>query len=125
MRHRFRMGIKFKITLAYSLLFIVLSCLFGLIGYRQVRGMMIRVAGNPAALEANLRSLLSLLFVICILSVLISALASYVVARLLLVPLQRIIQAAGNITTNKMRDPIPVNGTRDELHDLSVTINEM
>jgi signal transduction histidine kinase len=125
MRYPFRLGIKFKITLAFSLLFIVLSCLFGLIGYRQVRGMMIEVAGNPTALEANLRSLLSLLFVICILSVLISALASYVVARLLLVPLQRIIQAARNITTNKMRDPIPVNGTRDELHELSVTINEM
>jgi two-component system heavy metal sensor histidine kinase CusS len=125
MRYPFRLGIKFKITLAFSLLFIVLSCLFGLIGYRQVRGMMIEVAGNPTALEANLRSLLSLLFVICILSVLISALASYVVARLLLVPLQRIIQAARNITTNKMRDPIPVNGARDELHELSVTINEM
>ena len=119
------MGIKLKITLAFSLVFIVLSCLFGLIGYQQVREMMIRVAGSHAALEANLRSLRSMLFVICISSVLISTLVSYLVARLLLVPLQRIIQAARNITTNKMRGPIPVNGARDELHELSVTINEM
>ena len=42
------MGIKLKITLAFSLVFIVLSCLFGLIGYQQVRDMMIRVAGSHA-----------------------------------------------------------------------------
>jgi two-component system heavy metal sensor histidine kinase CusS len=125
MRRRFHMGIKSKITLAFSLVFIVLSCLFGLIGYQQARGMMIRVAGSHEALEANLRSLRSMLFVICILSVLVSTLVSYILTRLLLVPLQRIIQAARNITPNKMRDPIPVNGTGDELHELSVTINDM
>lgn len=119
------MGIKFKITLAFSVVFIVLSSIFGLIGYHEVRDMMIRGAASHAAMEENLRSLGYILFVICILSVLISTLVSYILTRLLLIPLQRIIHAARNITTNKMRDPIPVNGTRDELHDLSVTINEM
>lgn len=120
-----RMGVKFKITLAFSLVFIMLSGLFGLIGYEQVRGMMIRMAVSPAALEMNLRSLRSMVITVCSLSVLVATLGSYIVARLLLVPLQRIIHAARNINTNKMRDPIPVNGTKDELHELSVTINEM
>lgn len=125
MGHRFRLGIKFKITLAFSLIFVVLSCIFGMIGYRLVRSIMVQVADNRTTLAANIRSLRDILIVICTLSVLVSSLASYVVARLLLVPLQRIIHAARNITTNKLRDPIPVNGVRDELHDLSVTINEM
>ena len=119
------MGVKFKITLAFSLVFTALSSLFGLIGYEQVRGIMIRMAVSHAPLEANLRSLRSMVITVCGLSVLVATLASYIVARLLLVPLQRIIHAARNINTNKMRDPIPVNGTKDELHELSVTINEM
>ncbi len=119
------MGVQFKITLAFSLVFILLCTLFGLIGYHQVHGMMIRVAVNQETLEANLHSLRNMIVGICIVSVLISALTSYVVASLLLVPLQRIIYAARNFATNKMADPIPVNGTKDELHELSVTINEM
>ncbi len=119
------MGVQFKITLAFSLVFIVLCTLFGLIGYHQVHGMMIRVAVNQETLEANLHSLRNMIVGICVVSVLISALTSYVVASLLLVPLQRIIHAARNFATNKMADPIPVNETKDELHELSVTINEM
>jgi two-component system heavy metal sensor histidine kinase CusS len=119
------MGVQFKITLAFSLVFVLLCSLFGMVGYHQVHGMMIRVAVNHETLEANLQSLRNMILAICILSVLISALMSYVVASLLLVPLQRIIQAARNFATNKMHDPIPVNGTKDELQELSVTINEM
>jgi two-component system heavy metal sensor histidine kinase CusS len=125
MRHRYRIDVKFKITLAFSLIFIVLCAIFGLIGYHQVHGMMIRVAVSHDALEANLRSLRHLIFTVCALSVLVSGLAAYVIASLLLVPLQRIIHAARNFATNKTHDPIPVDGTRDELHELSVTINEM
>ncbi len=125
MQARFRMGIKLKITLAFSLIFCVLSCLFGAIGYRLVRNILIQVADNRETLSANLISLRVILILICTMSVVISALASYIVARLLLRPLQRIIHAARNITSNKMRDPIPVNGAGDELHELSVTINEM
>jgi signal transduction histidine kinase len=83
------------------------------------------LAVSNAPLESNLRMLMSMLFVSSLLSAAISALVSYILARLLLLPLQRIIHAARNITTNKMRDPIPVNGTQDELHELSVTINDM
>src|ERR1700722_16113296 len=125
MRHRYRIDVKFKITLAFSLIFIMLCAIFGLIGYHQVHGMMIRVAVSHDALEANLRSLRQLIFTVCVVSVLVSGLAAYVVASLLLVPLQRIIHAARNFATNKTHDPIPVDGTRDELHELSVTINEM
>jgi two-component system heavy metal sensor histidine kinase CusS len=119
------MGVKVKITLAFCMVFIMLCAMFGLIGYHQVHGMMIRVAVNHETLGTNLRSLRSMIFTICIASVMICALASYVVAQLLLTPLQRIIHAARSFATNKMHDPIPVNGTRDELHELSVTINEM
>jgi two-component system heavy metal sensor histidine kinase CusS len=127
------MGIKFKITLAFSSAFITLSIVFNLIGYQRIRTMLIEdsnqhlltPAASHAQLEANLRVLLSLLVVSTALSVLISALVSYILARTLLLPLQRIIHAARKINTNKMPDPIPVNGSGDELHELSVTINEM
>lgn len=206
------MGIKLKITLAFSAVFILLSFLFNVIGYQRIRSMLIddsnryllsragslldKTEVNPAIiplpdknsfirvlyqaegkvrvlfespgilsriatptapgvtdtlgmrvayvrstsedtpaelvlafsndqLEANLRLLLSMLFFSSILSVLISGLVSYILALLLLLPLQRIIHAARHINTNKMRDLIPLNNTRDELHELSVTINEM
>jgi len=111
------MGIKLKITLAFSVVFILLSLLFNIISYQRIRVMLTD--------EGQVRALQNLLIVRTILSALISALLSYILARILMRPLQRIIHAARNINTNKMRDPIPVNGTRDELHELSVTINEM
>jgi len=209
-----RLGIKLKITLAFSAVFILLSFLFNIIGYQRIRGMLIadsnrylltqaqalldkteidpaiiplpdksqfirvlyRANGNsrvvfetpgvlsriptPNAtgvkdtlgmrvayvrgaagaedtppelvlavtdtqLQHNLRVLLGMLFVSSILSVLISGLVSYLLALILLLPLQRIIHAARNISTNILRDPIPVNGAGDELHELSVTINDM
>jgi signal transduction histidine kinase len=83
------------------------------------------VAAGDRQLQTNLGTLRDLLIVSCVLSAVISALVSYVLSRVLMLPLQRIIHAARNINTNKMRDPIPVNGTRDELHELSVTINDM
>lgn len=121
MAQRFHMGIKLKITIAFSLVFIALSALFNLFAYHRIRAMII---GNAPS-EVNLLQLRNMLIISTILSALISAAVSYVLARILLLPLQRIIHAARNITTNKMPDPIPVNGTRDELHELSVTINEM
>jgi two-component system heavy metal sensor histidine kinase CusS len=118
------MGIKLKITIAFSLVFIVLSLMFNFIGYQQVRTMLID-GSNGYLLSANLRRLRSMLLVSSILSVLISGLVSYILVRILLLPLQRIIHATRNIGTSKVRDPLPVNGTRDELHELSVTINDM
>jgi two-component system heavy metal sensor histidine kinase CusS len=126
------MGIKLKITIAFSLVFIALSLAFNLYGYERVRAMLIEDSHHylPAGavdvqLTDNLRLLRRLLFASSILSIFISGLVSYILARILLLPLQRIIHAARNIGTSKMRDPIPVNGTRDELHELSVTINDM
>ena len=123
------MGIKLKITLAFSAVFIALSFLFNLIGYQRVRTLLIEDSNQSllsrATLEANLQSLKSTLFLNSVLSAVISALVSFILARILLLPLQRIIHAARKINTNEMPDPIPVNGTGDELHELSVTINEM
>src|SRR5580692_1779798 len=118
------MGIKLKITIAFSLVFIALSLMFNFIGYQQVRTMLID-GSNGYLLSANLGRLRSMLLVSSILSVLISGLVSYILVRILLLPLQRIIHATRNIGTSKMREPLPVNGTPDELHELSVTINDM
>lgn len=112
------MGIKLKITLAFSVVFILLSLLFNFIGYLRVRDMLNGDARNIGTLHR-------LLIISSILSAVIAGSVSYILARILMRPLQRIIHAARNINTNKMRDPIPVNGTRDELHELSVTINDM
>ena len=80
---------------------------------------------SPARLTANLRFLLLLLFGGSILSVLFAGLTSYILASYLLQPVQRIINAAKKITTNKLRDVIPVNNTNDELQELTETINSM
>lgn len=111
------MGIKLKITLAFSVVFILLSLSFNFIRYERIREMLTE--------EGQIRALRHLLIITTLISALISAGVSYILARILMLPLQRIIHAARNINTNKMRDPIPVNGPRDELHELSVTINDM
>ncbi len=119
------MGIKLKITLAFSTAFILLSLFLSFFGYQNIHTMLITDNLSESQLAANLRQLRTLLLVIFIGSVLFSIALSFVLARLLLLPLQRIIYAAKNINTNSSRDPIPVTGTHDELHELSVTINEM
>ncbi|HEV2353696.1 MAG TPA: histidine kinase dimerization/phospho-acceptor domain-containing protein, partial [Puia sp.] len=121
MAQRLAMGIKLKITLAFSIVFVALNLLLNLIGYHEVRTMLM---GN-ASTGQNLQRLRSMLVGYSLAGAAISALVSYMLARLLLRPLQRVIQAARNMTTNKMRDPIPVNGTRDEVYELTVSINEM
>jgi two-component system heavy metal sensor histidine kinase CusS len=119
------MGIKLKITLAFSIVFILLSLFLNFFGYQHIRAMMIADDLGEARLTANLHQLRTLLLISIVVSVLVSGAVSFVLARLLLLPLQRIIHAAKNISANSSGDPIPVNGTRDELHELSVTINEM
>lgn len=121
MAQRFLVGIKLKITLAFSVVFISLSILLNLVGYHEVRNMII----GDAPPETNLQRLRSMLIVYSVGSAVVSALVSYILAGVLLLPLQRIIHAARNISTNKMRDRIPVNGPRDEVYTLSVTINEL
>ncbi|QEM10005.1 sensor histidine kinase [Mucilaginibacter rubeus] len=205
-------GIKLKITIAFSLIFILLSFSFNLYCYRQIRTLMIsdnnafllaraqtlldkteispviiplpdnntsirvlyhfggkpitvfqspgvisnintpsktgvsdtlgmRVAyvisnneDNPAELmlvrsgyhlNGNLHYLLLLLFACSLISVLLAGLIAYILSFYLLQPVQRIINAAKVINTNKLRDVIPVRKTNDELQELTVTINTM
>lgn len=119
------MGIKLKITLAFSTVFILLSLFLSFFGYQHIHAMLILDNLGERQLADNLRQLRTLLGVTFIFSILLSVTLSSVLARLLLLPLQRIIHAAKNINTNSSRDPIPVTATHDELHELSVTINEM
>jgi two-component system heavy metal sensor histidine kinase CusS len=119
------MGIKLRLTLAFGSVFILLSLFFNFFGYQHIRSMLGADNLSPVQLADNLRQLQTLLVVSSILTVLLSGLVSFFLVRFLLLPLQRIINAAKNINTNKMPDPIPVDGARDELHELSVTINDM
>lgn len=119
------MGIKLKITLAFSMVFILLGLSLSFIGYQHVHTMLILDNLSGRQLNDNLRQLRRLVVLILGFGILIAVTLSFVLARLLLLPLQRIILAAKNISTNSSRDPIPVTATHDELHELSVTINEM
>lgn len=119
------MGIKLRLTLAFGSVFILLSLFFNFFGYQHIRSMLIADNLGAVQLAGNLRQLQTLLVVSSILTVLLSGLVSFFLVRYLLQPLQRIINAAKNINTNKMPDPVPVDGARDELHELSVTINDM
>lgn len=205
-------GIKLKITIAFSLIFILLSFSFNLYCYQQIRTLMIsdnnayllaraqtlldkteispviiplpdnntsirvlyhsggkpitvfqspgvikkistpsktgvsdtlgmRVAyvissneDNPAELmlvrsgdhlNGNLHYLLLLLFACSLISVLLAGLIAYILSFYLLQPVQRIINAAKVINTNKLRDVITVRKTNDELQELTETINIM
>ena len=119
------MGIKLRLTLAFGSVFILLSLFFNFWGYQNIRSMLIADHLTSAELAGNLRQLQTLLVVSSIFTVLLSGVISFFLVRYLLRPLQRIINAAKNVNTNKMPDPIPVDGARDELHELSVTINDM
>jgi two-component system heavy metal sensor histidine kinase CusS len=212
MQETYRLGIKVKMALAFSVVFIILSFSFNLLGYRRIRAILIadndryllarasslldKTEINPViiplpdknsyirvlyhtgtqsrilfespgilerirtpasagvtdtlgmrvadvrsssedvpaelvmavsgdTLEGNLQLLWRLLFISSTVSVIISGLVSYFLARILLLPLQRIILAAQKINTNRLRDLIPIKTTRDELQELSSTINDM
>jgi signal transduction histidine kinase len=75
------MGIKVKITLAFSVVFIGLSLLVNFIVYERIRELL-----NE---EHGVRALRNLLIVSSILSALLSGVVSYILARLLMQPLQR------------------------------------
>lgn len=76
-------------------------------------------------LNNNLHYLLLLLFACSLISVLLAGLIAYILAFYLLQPVQRIINAAKIINTNKLRNVIPVKNTNDELQELTETINTM
>jgi len=80
---------------------------------------------SGSALADRVSSLFNRLFLSSLISVLIAACVSYLLARVLLAPLQRIIDTARSINTHRLREIIPVRNTRDELQDLTETINAM
>ncbi|HEV2478630.1 MAG TPA: HAMP domain-containing sensor histidine kinase [Puia sp.] len=82
------MGIKLKITLAFSTVFILLSLFLSFFGYQHIHAMLILDKLSERQLADNLRQLRNLLGVIVCLSILLSVTLSSVLARLLLLPLQ-------------------------------------
>ena len=80
---------------------------------------------SAAPLTQRIHSLVYRLFVSTLLSVLIAGCVSYLLAGVLLQPLQRIIDTARTITTNRLRNLIPVRPSRDELQVLTETLNDM
>ena len=83
------------------------------------------LARSGKQLQDNLGYLLILLFACSLISVLLAGLIAYILAFYLLQPVQRIINAARLINTNKLRNVIPVKNTNDELQELTETINGM
>jgi two-component system heavy metal sensor histidine kinase CusS len=80
---------------------------------------------SAGPLTERIHSLIYRLFISSLISVLIAGCFSYLLARVLLLPLQRIIETARSITSNQLRNLIPVRDTRDELQELTETINAM
>jgi two-component system heavy metal sensor histidine kinase CusS len=80
---------------------------------------------SAAPLAQRIHSLVYRLFVSTLLSVLLAGCVSYLLAGVLLHPLQRIIDTARTITTNRLRNLIPVRHSRDELQVLTDTLNDM
>lgn len=80
---------------------------------------------SAAPLNERIHSLLELLFVSSLGSVLIAGCVSYLLSGVLLRPLKRIIAKARTINTNRLKDMIPVRATRDELQELTETLNAM
>ncbi|QXV64242.1 HAMP domain-containing protein [Mucilaginibacter sp. 21P] len=80
---------------------------------------------SAETLNNNLQYLLWLLLVCSLISVLLAGLIAYILSFYLLQPVQKIINAAQKINTNKLRDVIPVKQTNDELQELTETINTM
>jgi two-component system heavy metal sensor histidine kinase CusS len=80
---------------------------------------------SAAPLTERIHSLLYRLFISSLFSVLIAGCVSYLLADVLLRPLQRIIETARSITSNRLRNLIPVRDSRDELQELTETLNAM
>lgn len=80
---------------------------------------------SAAPLTERIHSLLYRLYISSLFSVLIAGCVSYLLADVLLRPLQRIIETARSITSNRLHNLIPVRDSRDELQELTETLNAM
>lgn len=83
------------------------------------------LAVSNASLESTLRYLFLLLILSTLISVAIAALVSYWLAQFFLLPLQRITDTAKNINMHQLRERVPLPESRDELRDLASTLNDM
>jgi two-component system heavy metal sensor histidine kinase CusS len=80
---------------------------------------------RSAPLMERIHALMIRLLISTLISVSIAACVTYLLAGVLLRPLQRIIETARSITTRRLRNLIPVRRTRDEFQELTVTLNDM
>lgn len=80
---------------------------------------------SAAPLVTRIHALITRLILSTLISVLIAGCVSYLLAGALLYPLNRIIETARLITSNRLGNSIPVRHSRDELEELTKTINEM
>lgn len=85
--------------------------------------LMMAVSGEQ--LGTTLQYLWFLLLLSTLVSVLVSGIVSYWLARFFLLPVQKIIRAANNINTHQLRERVPVTQSNDELQDLAETLNQM
>lgn len=85
----------------------------------------VQVASPLTALENALDDLRQLLTVMLPLLILFTGLVGWVLARLSLRPVDRMIRAVQQITARSLKQRVPVPATRDEIHRLAVTFNDM
>lgn len=83
------------------------------------------LVSSAEPLTERIHSLIYRLLVSTLISVLIAGCVCYLLAGVLLRPLQRIIETARSITSNRLRNLIPVRDSRDELQELTETLNAM
>lgn len=83
------------------------------------------LVSSAATLNDRIHALLYRLSVTSLISVMIAGCVSYLLAGILLLPLQRIIETARSMTSNRVHNLIPVRQTRDELQELTETLNAM
>src|ERR1700761_1169421 len=83
------------------------------------------LVSSAETLTERIHSLIYRLLVSTLISVLIAGCVSYLLAGVLLRPLQRIIETARSITSNRLGNMMPVRPTRDELQELTETLNAM
>lgn len=75
--------------------------------------------------KTSLELLLSSLFVFVPLSILISGLIAYIIARKTFEPVVRLTDTAASIRYDKLNRRVPIRNSQDELNQLALTFNDM
>ncbi len=85
----------------------------------------LQVGQSLAGMNALLRQLVTLLFIVGSLALLVCATSSYWLTSRAFAPIQQVIETARHIKAGDLRQRIPLPQARDEIHSLVVTLNEM